>query len=383
MSARRKQATPYALERAFLKHPDVVGVGVGLKERGGKLTNEEAVILAVQKKRSPRAVPKERLLPKETHGLQTDVVEVGEFRALPATGLKDLDSGDPDKPSGYRNPYMCGDEIGPANPTQAGTAGLLLRLPLWDEKKGKGTYHDVLLTNWHVLHDHRKPPESTVGVQVFQPRVDLTAGHIRKIGVCVRDTFPRSGRQNLADAALVEVQALDLKPHYLDGRAWDWYNAQRSEHLIPWNPLAFPHYHQDYNGRIRSIDQHWGCLPPPCGLGPLTLGMRVRKSGRTSGTTYGTVSSVAFSTSVRYHFGSLIFRGQALIRADEGQVASAPGDSGSVLVNEWNLACGLLFAGAESFYVANQWSSVFPRLLNNWEFERVCIDEPGRMAPAS
>ena len=94
-----------------------------------------------------------------------------------------------------------------------------------------------------------------------------------------------------------------------------------------------------FTGEIRSIGQVSGTKPP-------ALGMRVRKVGRTTDYTEGTITllnatvNVAYNTSKGSRTGR--FTGQVITEA-----MSQGGDSGSLIVdmNE-NRAVGLLFAGS-------------------------------------
>lgn len=59
----------------LLRIPGVVEVGVGLRERGGKLTHETAFRVYVRKKLPQSAVQPENRIPKEIRGFPTDVIE--------------------------------------------------------------------------------------------------------------------------------------------------------------------------------------------------------------------------------------------------------------------------------------------------------------------
>jgi hypothetical protein len=82
------------------------------------------------------------------------------------------------------------------------------------------------------------------------------------------------------------------------------------------------------------------------------LGSRVRKSERTTGVTTGIVDDVSADVVVT----GLQFRDQISVVRDTGGVIVAGGDSGSPVVNEANLAVGLLFGGRTdgSRWIANQ-----------------------------
>jgi hypothetical protein len=90
------------------------------------------------------------------------------------------------------------------------------------------------------------------------------------------------------------------------------------------------------------------------------LGMVVRKSGRSSGFTAGTVSDISADVDVNgYPNGTQHFVDQIVI---DGNNISIPGDSGSVWVNDANEVVGLNFAGSSIRAIANHIHAVFAEL---------------------
>jgi hypothetical protein len=96
--------------------------------------------------------------------------------------------------------------------------------------------------------------------------------------------------------------------------------------------------------------------------------MSVAKSGRTTGFTTGTISSINTSVSVQYQRGcgqgkkfNVSFTGQIVIGPGS---FSAGGDSGSLIVtnNSAHNPVGLLFAGSSSATIANPAALVLTRL---------------------
>ena len=75
------------------------------------------------------------------------------------------------------------------------------------------------------------------------------------------------------------------------------------------------------------------------------LGMRVRKSGRTTGVTESVITLINAMVDINYTVG-----GQARTGRFTGQIICEPmsqgGDSGSLIVDTENYAVGLLFAGS-------------------------------------
>jgi len=99
-----------------------------------------------------------------------------------------------------------------------------------------------------------------------------------------------------------------------------------------------------------------------------TVGMSVAKSGRTTGFTTGTISSINTSVSVQYQQGC--GHGKKFTVGYTNQIVigpgafSAGGDSGSLIVtnNSAHNPVGLLFAGSSSATIANRASEVLTRL---------------------
>lgn len=107
----------------------------------------------------------------------------------------------------------------------------------------------------------------------------------------------------------------------------------------------------DADGRILDIGGlQWTTVFYDLGaLGEL-VGMRVQKSGRTTGLTTGTIGAVNAEITVNYSNGSGIFQDQILVTGNKGAFIKS-GDSGSVMVSvpsngDLPQAVGLLFAGS-------------------------------------
>jgi len=93
-----------------------------------------------------------------------------------------------------------------------------------------------------------------------------------------------------------------------------------------------------------------------------TLGMAVRKRGRTTLLTYGSVDGLSFSVNIDYGdgIGVKTLTNQISIAADttKNPLFSDHGDSGSVIVDDSGFVVGLLFAGAGTSTVANPIAAV-------------------------
>lgn len=69
-------------EFTLLTKKNVVGVGIGFREKEGKPTEEIALVVSVSKKLPPSEVETSDRIPTEIEGVPVDVKEVGEIRAL-------------------------------------------------------------------------------------------------------------------------------------------------------------------------------------------------------------------------------------------------------------------------------------------------------------
>jgi len=107
---------------------------------------------------------------------------------------------------------------------------------------------------------------------------------------------------------------------------------------------------------------------PSAAVAAPVVGMSVAKSGRTTGFTTGTISSINTSVSVQYQANcgsgkkfTVSFAGQIVIGPGS---FSAGGDSGSLIVtnNSAHNPVGLLFAGSSSATIANPAALVLTRL---------------------
>lgn len=93
-----------------------------------------------------------------------------------------------------------------------------------------------------------------------------------------------------------------------------------------------------------------------------SLGLQVRKSGRTTGITTGQITDLSADVTISgYPGGSRRFSDQLLIEASSG-LFSDHGDSGSLVLNDNNQVIGLLFAGGGTLTIANKISNVISEL---------------------
>ncbi len=76
------QAVKAKYERELMRKRNVVGVGIGLRERAGQTTNEVCIVVSVREKLPPDQLAPQDVIPTQLDGVPVDVKATGTFRAL-------------------------------------------------------------------------------------------------------------------------------------------------------------------------------------------------------------------------------------------------------------------------------------------------------------
>lgn len=329
-------------QAALLQKPNVVGVAVGYKEADGAVSDEPAVVVLVQQKRPLAALSAEDVIPRELDGVRTDVYEVGYIQAQQSTpGPRDR----------HRPTIPGGVSIGHYKVT-AGTLGAMV--------KDRTTGERFILSNNHVLANSN---EALVGDPILQPAAidggrqpgDVVARLERFIPLNYLDgpvnppepDEPGGPPPSGCDVADFLVNLSNLlagisgseKRLQAVSRAQVTGEAAQVQDNLADCALARPVDPTMFSDEIRHIGQITGAKAP-------SLGMRIRKVGRTTDYTESNVTllnatiNVAFNTTQGPRTAR--FTGQTIC-----EVMSQGGDSGSLVVDAGeNLAVGLLFAGS-------------------------------------
>jgi len=299
-------------QNSLFAMPNVNGVGIGYKVSNGVVTGQLSVVCLVTKKTSNLSA--EELIPSQIGDVVTDVVQVGEIVALGNTGR-------------YR-PAPGGVSIGHYSIT-AGTLGVVVR----DKTSGAR----LILSNNHVLANSN---DANLGDAILQPG-PADGGQLSSDQIAVLERFEpivfssSPGTCGIAGSfaelgnAIAKVLASSHRLQVV--------RQQAATNLID-AALARPLNDADVLNDIIDIGPVTGTVPP-------ALGMAVRKSGRTTGYTTGTINTMDAAVDVSYGTGRTArFEGQLVAGA-----MSQGGDSGSlVLEGSSNNAVGLLFAGSNS-----------------------------------
>ncbi len=69
-------------ERALMKKRNVVGVGVGFRQRSGRDTDQVCIVVSVSKKKKLSELDPRDVIPRVLENVPVDVQETGMFRAL-------------------------------------------------------------------------------------------------------------------------------------------------------------------------------------------------------------------------------------------------------------------------------------------------------------
>jgi len=77
----RVRAVKAAYEQELMQKPNVVGVGIGMRRRGGRSTGELSIVVSVTRKVPPEKLLPQDVIPRELEGVPVDVQEVGLLRA--------------------------------------------------------------------------------------------------------------------------------------------------------------------------------------------------------------------------------------------------------------------------------------------------------------
>lgn len=313
------------IKQQFLQQPGVQAVGIGYKIKDGVKTAKPAVIVSVKEKKDVSLLAPDEVIPKtvtfkksgaDPSTAKTDVIETGTIKAFSHT----------DK----LRPVPGGVSVGHTD-VSAGTLGC------WVEKDGWPHF----ISNNHVLANSNA---AQIGDAILQPGVHdggtsndriaqlvdfvpinfvgdpsdckVAAGINWLFNAACKAINSRTRHQavrvkgvtNVVDAAIARVNMLDNVDHNILG-------------IGKYNQYATP-----------------------------VLNMPVIKSGRTTGVTTGIIEQVEVSVNVQYGAGKVaIFTDQVMAGG-----MSAPGDSGSAILNENTKdLVGLLFAGSDTTTIIN------------------------------
>ncbi len=300
----------------LLSRRNVVGVGVGYKITSSGPTDEISVVVNVARKLPIAQLAETDLIPKTIDAVRTDVVETGVIRAF--QGHKDR----------WRPTVPPGVSIGHIAVT-AGTLGCLVQ-------RGDTLY---ILSNNHVLANVNAGQQ---GDAIIQPG-QYDGGTADDVVATLDDFIPLDFGGAEAGCSIANTTARLLnKLAQWSGSSHRLQAYQQTTGLNrvdaalarPINPAMFV---------PEIFEIGW-----PKGSRAVGLGQMVKKSGRTTGYTEGRIIQIDVSSSVMYNGRTANFSGQLMANG-----MSAPGDSGSAVLDSDNFVVGLLFAGSSNTTLIN------------------------------
>lgn len=311
----------------ILSLENVVGVGIGHKEVRGSCTCEPAVTVLVVQKVSEAALAQRHRVPKRIWRFVTDVQEVGEL-----VGLNRLVRMRPARPGTSLAHYQV----------TAGTYGAMV----YDVSTGA----PLLLSNNHVLANmsNGRDGRARRGDPVLQPgRYDGgtladVIGHLERFVpihcLSMRPSCPVAGWAERAANFLVQR----LWPNY----EFRVFKHSQAENLVD-AAVAKPDSAQAVSPDILEVG-----TPGP--MLRAEIEMDVKKSGRTTGLTFGQVRVIHATVKVAMgDLGEALFTEQIVTTA-----IGQPGDSGSLVLTTQNHPVGLLAAGSGSVTVCSDLHNV-------------------------
>ena len=301
-----------SIEDELLKKANVVAVGIANKKKDGKDTGEPAITAYVEKKIEKSKLGKEDLVPPKLENIHTDVVEIGKIVLQPLSiPVPKLEV---QADTGMYDPLQGGISIGPCRVIDgkifAGTLGVVVR--------DNSTQSPMLLSNFHVMC---VDSQWHTGDTMTQPsRLDS--------GNCPTDivgTLQNAVLSEKVDCAVANVESRNVICSVVD-------------------------------------------IGELAGTATAELNRHVRKRGRTTGLTHGTVETLDLTVEIDYGdgLGRVRLTQQIGIRVDASQssMIGTHGDSGSIVVNDSQQVVGLYFAGSEdgAFGIANPIQEVLAAL---------------------
>ncbi|MFW5991790.1 MAG: hypothetical protein ACOCQN_01200 [Halanaerobiaceae bacterium] len=314
----------YRYYNDLFKLDHVVGVGYGVKERKGEKTAERAIVVLVDKKVPKKKLSPGDIIPQAVGDYQTDVIEVGDIQLLNTRTQR-------------MRPAQPGVSIGHYK-VSAGTLGAVVR----DRNSGL----PLILSNNHVLANiaGNNNDRAKIGDPILQPGAydggnesSDVIGHLERYIPIVKEDneIPGCPLARAFERLLNSFLHL-VRPDYKLKLVKSSYG-----NLVDC-AVAKPVNKNDINPEILEVGSISGVdRPEP--------GMKIKKSGRTSGLTVGLIKTIYTTIQVKMsETETAVFHNQFVT----GPI-SAAGDSGSLVLDEDNRAVGLLFAGSDKATVCN------------------------------
>ncbi len=321
-----------ARSNEILGKTNVVATGVGYKVTAGQKTDTLCVVCSVEKKINAASLSADDLVPKDVDGIPTDVIETGPIRALQA-------------PTERYRPAPGGVSLGHVDIT-AGTLGC------WVCKDGR----PMILSNNHVMANSNA---AQIGDPILQPGPH-DGGSLPDDQIAVLEGFvpiELTGLPSECNVAGRIADALNSIAKAMDSDTrLQTVKIHAGDNLVD-AAIARPLKDEYVDMSIRHIGEIKG-------LAEGDIGMAIKKSGRTTDFTSGTIDQIDVTVTVQY--------GEGRTARFTDQLMAGPmskgGDSGSAIFSDNNdeeknnHLVGLLFAGSDNSTIINRIQNVFSAL---------------------
>ncbi|HEX8906102.1 MAG TPA: hypothetical protein VF771_14740, partial [Longimicrobiaceae bacterium] len=293
--------------------PGVVHVSVGLKESGGRVTDQGSIRVYVREKLPADDVPPAWRIPREIDGIPTDVnVVAGVGFTADNTRYRPV----------IRGGIQITNRIVDEDPATGRTA--IHRGTLGCIAVDQTDHSIVLLSNWHVLMANY----ARRGDRIYQP-APTTVPHLTPEQLADLPYYPPDDHDAIGRIVRYAItEQVDAAIARLDVSTWC-----RCCGL-------------DYRAQVRglSVDPQPPPPPPPpqqprydsiVGRRQAAMGMPVFKVGQQTGRTEGRVVETNYPRfCVANRSSAYFFQGQIQIASVDGtQPFSEPGDSGSAIID--------------------------------------------------
>jgi hypothetical protein len=319
--------------KRLMQYPNVHSVGIGYKTTKGVKTNEVAIIVTVEKKMHPASLGSKYMIPSALGDVKTDVVEAPMNSVFEYTEKE--------------RPAPGGVSIGHKDIT-AGTLGCLV----WQDT---GRF---ILSNNHVLANSN---QGEIDDPILQPGpydggkypTDAIATLWEYVPIEFSTFPPPPPPDDPCSIASVLADVLNWLSKFF-GRKSRLIVTQDEIDPIPNYvdaAIALPMQEDWVVNEIKDIGEING-------VGDSYLGMKVKKTGRTTEYTESIVKQIDVSTIVSYGTNKVALFVDQIMAGPLSQ----PGDSGSAVLDENNYLVGLLFAGSDTNTLYNRIENVFDAL---------------------
>lgn len=331
-------------ERELLKKKNVVSVGLGRKFKDGKPTDKICIVVGVSKKENVTHLHKESIIPSKLQDVETDVFELGEIKAQ---NDEDID------PKARIRPVRPGVSIGHKD-ISAGTFGCVVY------KEGV----PYILSNNHVIANSNN---ANIGDPIYQPgphdggsQNDKVAELINFVPIVFEGEVPPPSPEP-------PTEPPDNKPKcpiasFVTKILNSVAKRLKSDTVVvpvKINPLTTDN---EIDGAIakptEQISNNIILIGVPNGIKNAEIDLPVKKYGRTTGFTVGTIVQIGTTVNVGYGDGKTATFVNQIVTSGMSQ----GGDSGSLVLTEDNKAVGLLFAGSAQATIINLIQTVLNKL---------------------